>query len=645
MAKEEKNPKDIEFKAEKALDRAKLNSDVMSNRLSSAEGNEVRSVDKVIREARRYYGESYRGELGKIDPAYAEDSFYDYSNNNAPADNTVIAKKIDSGEAITGKEISKMAEDSAKKASESVKELKSSEVIKIIERVGIDNIEGADKYYELVEKFDAILEDTTYSYAKALQGLKNYLANKEEPKGKDLLELNAIVSMLASVLKENGFKSESIDKESADYIKKIELFAASDTEESLEGNKEKEKGKEEVAEAVIKTEENKLAEAVIKTEENKLAEPAQKENKEPETQVNTAVTEKKSEQSAEDALLVSKSGSAVTEEPKNKVEEQKLESVIEKPENKKTEGNTTEIKESPKTTGEQTKGPEVSKTETPLEKSSESPIKDIFKGTFLEGLMGTIKPEGDKKIEDNKSVVENLPADLIKPSEAKEPGNKLESTTANPESSTGPTPAPAPMATVTENKLETPSATVEEKPSNNNSLGVTETPKLESSKIETLKPLPLAPLDIKENMNLAVEKPDTKPVEKKKGKIASAISRVIEKIKDKPETISEDKSIKLAEPQKLSVKAPEIKKEESKTSPIETDKPKEIEQKPIASDSEKTEKSVSAENKTTNDKEINVVVDNKSLEEKMDHMIALLSMLNETLQGPLLVSSNNKNFE
>jgi len=128
LAKGEKNPKDIEFKAEKALDRAKLNSDVMSNRLSSAEGNEVRSVDKVIREARRYYGESYRGELGKIDPAYAEDSFYDYSNNNAPADNTVIAKKIDSGEAITGKEISKMAEDSAKKASESVKELKSSEV-------------------------------------------------------------------------------------------------------------------------------------------------------------------------------------------------------------------------------------------------------------------------------------------------------------------------------------------------------------------------------------------------------------------------------------------------------------------------------------------------------------------------------------
>ena len=633
MAKGEKNPKDIEFKAEKALDRAKLNSDVMSNRLSSAEGNEVRSVDKVIREARRYYGESYRGELGKIDPAYAEDSFYDYSNNNAPADNTVIAKKIDSGEAITGKEISKMAEDSAKKASESVKELKSSEVIKIIERVGIDNIEGADKYYELVEKFDAILEDTTYSYAKALQGLKNYLANKEEPKGKDLLELNAIVSMLASVLKENGFKSESIDKESADYIKKIELFAASDTEDSLEGNKEKEKGKEEVAEAVIKTEENKLAES------------AQKENKEPETQANTAVTEKKSEQSAEDALLVSKSGSAVTEEPKNKVEEQKLESVIEKPESKKTEGNTPEIKESPKTTGEQTKGPEVSKTETPLEKSSESPIKDIFKGTFLEGLMGTIKPEGDKKIEENKSVVENLPADLIKPSEAKEPGNKLESTTANPESSTGPTAAPAPTATVTENKLETPSATVEEKPSNNNSVGVNEAPKLESSKIETLKPLPLAPLDIKENMNLAVEKPDTKPVEKKKGKIASAISRVIEKIKDKPETISEDKSIKLAEPQKLSVKAPEIKKEESKTSPIETDKPKEIEQKPIASDSEKTEKSVSAENKTTNDKEINVVVDNKSLEEKMDHMIALLSMLNETLQGPLLVSSNNKNFE
>ena len=633
MAKGEKNLKDIEFKAEKALDRAKLNSDVMSNRLSSAEGNEVRSVDKVIREARRYYGESYRGELGKIDPAYAEDSFYDYSNNNAPADNTVIAKKIDSGEAITGKEISKMAEDSAKKASESVKELKSSEVIKIIERVGIDNIEGADKYYELVEKFDAILEDTTYSYAKALQGLKNYLANKEEPKGKDLLELNAIVSMLASVLKENGFKSESIDKESADYIKKIELFAASDTEDSLEGNKEKEKGKEEVAEAVIKTEENKLAES------------AQKENKEPETQANTAVTEKKSEQSAEDALLVSKSGSAVTEEPKNKVEEQKLESVIEKPESKKTEGNTPEIKESPKTTGEQTKGPEVSKTETPLEKSSESPIKDIFKGTFLEGLMGTIKPEGDKKIEENKSVVENLPADLIKPSEAKEPGNKLESTTANPESSTGPTAAPAPTATVTENKLETPSATVEEKPSNNNSVGVNEAPKLESSKIETLKPLPLAPLDIKENMNLAVEKPDTKPVEKKKGKIASAISRVIEKIKDKPETISEDKSIKLAEPQKLSVKAPEIKKEESKTSPIETDKPKEIEQKPIASDSEKTEKSVSAENKTTNDKEINVVVDNKSLEEKMDHMIALLSMLNETLQGPLLVSSNNKNFE
>lgn len=633
MAKEEKNPKDIEFKAEKALDRAKLNSDVMSSRLSSDEGKEIRSVDKVIREARRYYSESYRGELGKIDPAYAEDSFYDYSNNNASADNTVIAKKIDSGEAITGKEIFKMAEDSAKKASESVKELKSSEVIKIIERVGLDNIEGADKYYELVEKFDAILEDTTYSYAKALQGLKNYLENKEEPEGKDLLELNAIVSMLASVLKENGFKSESIDKESADYIKKIELFAASDTEDSLEGNKEKEKGKEEVAEAVIKTEENKLAEA------------AQKENKEQGTQVNTAVTEKKSEQSAEDALLVSKSGSAVTEEPKNKVEEEKLESVIEKPESKKSEGNTPEIKESTKTTGDQTKGPEVSKTETPLEKSSESPIKDIFKGTFLEGLIGTIKPEGDKKIEENKSVVENLPADLIKPSEAKEPGNKLESTTANPESSTGPTAAPSPMATATENKLETPSATVEEKPSDNNSLGVTETPKLESPKIETLAPLPLAPLDIKENMNLAVEKPDTKPVEKKKGKIASAISRVIEKIKDKPETISEDKSIKLAEPQKLSVKAPEIKKEESKESPIETDKPKEIEQKPIASDSEKTEKSVSAENKTTNDKEINVVVDNKSLEEKMDHMIALLSMLNETLQGPLLVSSNNKNFE
>jgi len=644
-----KDPKDITFKTEKAFDRAKFNSDVTDKIITKDQVSEKKSVDDVIKNATRYYSELYRDSLKKIDSAYVEDNFYDYSVNNSASDRSAIIKKIDSGEAVTGKEIESMAVNSANVASESVKALKNSEVIKIIETIGIDEIESMDGFYDAISTFEEALSTSQYTYEKSLEKLKEYLISKEEPKGNDLLEINAIVSAFASILNQSGFKTPIIEKEAGNAEKNIKLLLES-KDGKIEGNVEANKEQKESAEGVLKTEENKLAETNTPAQENKVAQST--ENKEtPSIEPAKAIPteEIKNETSAPSVQIETQNLEKPKEEKKETQEATKTESSVTTPEKKETIESVK--KETIESVKKEETAPSLTKSETDLAEKTGSTgtfIDDIFKGTLFEGLVGKFPPvsEMEGKIESASPNLEKSVTPLETPKENKE--TKLpesvnsvtkieENKTAEPK--TDKIPPNSPVSTTTETKLEEKISTPTKV-----ELSAPKESSIESNSVPTLAPKPLESLGVKESINLAVEKPITKEPEKKKGKIGSFISKAIEKIKDKNETLSEDKGINLKSEQKLSIKAPEIKKDESKKDLREPDKITETE-KTVNKQETKPEVLATNENKATAEKEKEVVVDTKSLEEKMDQMIALLSMLNDTLQGPLLVSSNNKNFE
>ena len=137
---------------------------------------------------------------------------------------------------------------------------------------------------------------------------------------------------------------------------------------------------------------------------------------------------------------------------------------------------------------------------------------------------------------------------------------------------------------------------------------------------------------------------------------ASGISKSLEKIQEKskasPETLSKTEGIKETVTQKLSsplqVETPP--KEEQNTKPQGTGQEvtsTEVKTESMTSSeaSEKVGESSNQASQTSSSAETKGDKGNEDLSKKMETMIALLSQLNDTLAGPLLVTSTTKKFE
>jgi hypothetical protein len=146
------------------------------------------------------------------------------------------------------------------------------------------------------------------------------------------------------------------------------------------------------------------------------------------------------------------------------------------------------------------------------------------------------------------------------------------------------------------------------------------------------------------------KKPENK--EGKKTTLSGSPEKIKEKKSETPETSSSSLPIKETKIQNLASKSP--KPEISSTDKDSESKVnKTLETEKNEANSTLTEETSSTENKESGDKKSSGSIDTKgeentsaeALEKKMDAMIAILSEVSETLQGPLVVKSSNRVYD
>lgn len=146
-----------------------------------------------------------------------------------------------------------------------------------------------------------------------------------------------------------------------------------------------------------------------------------------------------------------------------------------------------------------------------------------------------------------------------------------------------------------------------------------------------------------------VEKAKSTPLESTKTSILSTDKSTLEKKSTGVETKKESGSIKETVPQKLSsvTPTPVVSKEIAGENISKTSESMSSENKEeiTSSENKAPTETKSEEKKEEMGKDTQASEEGDGLSKKMDLMISLLSQLNDTLQGPLLVTNSSKKFE
>jgi len=274
---------------EGAFDRAKYNeqldasfvSDGINVRLTGKEIDDdlkkkKKSADEVIKEANKFYTESFQKNLKALDPAYDASIIY-YSEAYAGdlSDRIKIKRKIEDGEALDGKEIFEMSKGSAENKLANAQILKTGNVTQIVENLGIKNIKDYEKYDEVKEDFNSKLKDDSLKFDDLLSKFSKIVSyfNETGPMAGESAaslytpENNLIISALAKILESEGFSSESVLAMSKRYEENLEKLIDKSKSGSIETMKMFNEG--DIVAATVPTEtvsETRLEEKIIATE-------------------------------------------------------------------------------------------------------------------------------------------------------------------------------------------------------------------------------------------------------------------------------------------------------------------------------------------------------------------------------------------
>jgi len=179
-----------------------------------------KSADDVIKEANKFYNDSFQKNLKSLDPAYDPSIIY-YAEAYAgdSSDRTDIKRRIDDGEALDGKEIFEMSKGSAQNKIGNAQKLKTGSVTQIVENLGLKNIKEYEKYDSVKEEFDSKVKDDKLKFEPLLDKFLDILSYFNGDGGpmttqKSAMlftpENNAIISAFAKILEAEGFASESV---------------------------------------------------------------------------------------------------------------------------------------------------------------------------------------------------------------------------------------------------------------------------------------------------------------------------------------------------------------------------------------------------------------------------------------------------
>jgi hypothetical protein len=256
-------------------DKARVVSDGVNVRLTGKEIDEdlkvkKKSADEVIKNARKFYNESFEKNLKELGEGIDTKAIYfTEAYSGADSDRSTIGRKIDKGETIDGKEIFEMSKQAAENKIGNAKLLKDGRVTDIVENLGLRDVMEFDSYEDVQSDFDSKIKDEKLKFDPLLDKFSevlDYFGVKSQPAASQYApilytpENMAIISALAKVLEAEGFTNESITKMSKAYDDNIKKLI------------EKKEGKK--AEDVIKeaAQEAKKEEPKTKTDETKIEE-------------------------------------------------------------------------------------------------------------------------------------------------------------------------------------------------------------------------------------------------------------------------------------------------------------------------------------------------------------------------------------
>lgn len=372
-------------------DKARIVSDGITARSTGKEIDEdlvkkKKSADQVIKEANKFYDDSFQKNVKGLDPAYDPSLiYYSEAYSDGGSNKNKIRRKLEKGETIDGKEIFEMSKQAAENKISNAKVLKDGRVTDIVENLGLKDVKQFGLFEDVKSDFDSRVKDENSKFdplLKKFSAILGYFNGDGGPmttqKAAILYtpENMAIISALGKVLEAEGFTNESVTKTAKAYDDNIKKLI------------EKKEGKK--AEDVIKeaAQEAKKEEPATKTEEQKLEE---KKSEEPKKDLTAENKDAKVDQPKEASTATT---STTTEEPKKadekkepevKTAEQKLDE--KKPEEKKEATGTVEGKKD-----ESEKGKGKGKEKEPV---FSEPVKGIFDMLGIK-LPAAKEGEGDK---------------------------------------------------------------------------------------------------------------------------------------------------------------------------------------------------------------------------------------------------------
>lgn len=285
MAEEEnKSPdqkKPIVFKVGEAVDRAKIEGNIIQGFSADEDIEKLKDLNSVSKEAKRFFRKNYKEILTELDEDSAKTPWY-YQFAYSPVGSSIrkIEKTLEAGEALDGaKDIVPMAQASAQSKVTSAKALKVGTVTEIVDMIGLGEVQKMANFSEVKEEFDSKVKDEKKSFEVLYNSFKQNLdifqrdlsmLGDNDRKKLFSPENNAIISALAKILKGEGIENQSVNFMSEKFEEYLNALAtgsptAGEKMEAAKTEAPKESEKEAGTEA--KVEETKLEE---KLEEKKI---------------------------------------------------------------------------------------------------------------------------------------------------------------------------------------------------------------------------------------------------------------------------------------------------------------------------------------------------------------------------------------
>ena len=578
-----------------SFDRAKVEIDMMKSgeaSITSEIGDSMVKSDKAYKEASDFYNQIFKEEIKALDPAYDPSSTnYIYAYSPASTDKRKIKRDIEKGEEIDGNEIVPIAKESAASKVKNATALKIGSVTQIVENVGIKTIKNDMEGFENVKNdFNSKVQDENLKFEKLLDKFQDILSffRNPQPRQQSLLytpENNAIISALAKILSQEGFDSDSVKSMSAKYDEYVDSLSSKAKSNSIESVSQAENEQKTQETASVTTSEQKI--------EEKIGGQEARDEKTTEGKLEFPTSSDLTQTKPEPVAVTNEQGIAESIEAPNQ-------SSIEPASTQETKNETPTSPAS---------SPQSIDSSTPLA-SKESPAATTA-GTQGEDKANETAGQKESTSQKGSSFIEEMFGGLLSSTESQTPTFTSE------------------LKTLTES-LE--SSQVAKPLTESVSKGVESNTSSASTNIAGLS-----------TPSKGAEKSSTMGMVK-------SVEKIQEKIGVSPETMSKVAGIKETVTQKLSSTVqPEITSTDNNTQTPSTGQG-------VTSTEGKTESSsaISEGNAeeiskqspmSTSSEEPKAGKGNEDLSNKMETMISLLSQLNDTLSGPLLVTSTTKKFD